>query len=267
MKRLAAITPSSRPSSLGDGAGSAAPSSGGNPYEREDLRAVCGRTLRPGGLAVTREALDLCAFPAGAHLLDLGCGPGGTLELLTGLGFEAIGLERSPALAAEARVYGRVLEGDFHDLPLEDASLDGVFCECVLSLAADPDRVLAECARVLKPGGRLALSDLVRSEVNESSPGAVQGCLAGAVPVAELVARLERTDLTVTERRDHGRALKELAARLVWQHGSVDILRRMWAGEGGCARSGDDEPVAEPPFRGRDYGYILLIAEKPSPER
>lgn len=229
-----------------------------NPYESEELRAVCGRTLRPGGLELTRAALELHPFPAGSVLLDLGCGPGGTLEFLSQQGFEPIGVEISPALADEARTHGRVIEADIHDLPLEAHSVDGIFCECVLSLAADQGRVLSECARVLRPGGALIISDIVLAaqadqEVDRSS---LAGCLSGAKALAQYIQLLKRAGFTVEQVSDQSRALKELAARLVWHYGSTDILRRLWGGPEDCGC-----------FRARDYGYALIIAGKEDSEK
>lgn len=253
-----------------------------NPYESEELRAVCGATLRPGGLELTRAALKFHPFPAGSILLDLGCGRGGTLEFLNRRGFEAIGVEKSPHLAAEARERGRVIEADIHDLPLGDHSVDGIFCECVLSLAADQNRVLSECARVLKPGGALIISDLIHSPKTEGDAARgtpVSGCLAGAKPLADYIQLLNRAGFRSEQVSDHSRALAELAARLVWQYGSTDILRRLWGGDENSGAgtgqgpvgqaappgiSGEIRPLGKPDncgrFRARDYGYALIIS-------
>gem|GEM_PF-1572475 len=255
-----------------------------NPYESEELRAVCGTTLRPGGLELTSAALKFHPFPAGSILLDLGCGRGGTLEFLSQRGFEAIGVEKSPLLAAEARQRGRVIEADIHDLPLYDHSVDGIFCECVLSLVADQGRVLSECARVLKPGGALIISDLIHSPKTEADAAVktpVSGCLAGAKPLTEYIQLLNRAGFRAEQVSDHSRALTELAARLVWRYGSTEILRRLWSGDGNsCAgtgqspsgqtepprTSGEIRPLGKPAncgrFQARDYGYALIISVK-----
>ena len=209
------------------------------PYDDPDFRAACGGVLRPGGLALTAAALDLCAFAPGARVLDLACGAGETLKLLRARGLDGLGLEASPYLAALAREHGPVISGDFHQLPLEDQSLDGVFSECALSLAERPEAVLAECARVLKNGGRLVISDLVLT-----GPEAVGGP-CGPTTAPELAVRVERAGFTVIIQRDHSQALKELAARLVWHYGSTEALKDL-----GCACTG------------RARGYVLLIAKK-----
>lgn len=198
-------------------------------------------------------ALDFQPFPVGSILLDLGCGLGGTLEFLSQRGFEAIGVELSPALAAEARTHGRVIEADIHELPLEAHSVDGIFCECVLSLAADQGRVLSECARVLRPGGALVISDIVLAALADPAAdrSSLAGCLSGAKTLTGYFQLLNRAGFTVKQVSDQSRALKELAARLVWHCGSTDILKRLWGGSEGCGC-----------FQARDYGYALIIAGK-----
>ena len=223
-----------------------------NPYENEELRAVCGETLRPGGLAVTQQALELCAFPAGSRLIDLGCGLGGTLKYLREQGFEAIGVDKSPALLTEAKVHGPVCEADFHNLPFENDYADGLLCECALSLARDKSRVLAECFRVLKAGGRLIISDIFRLKkagiINPPPAFPPGGCLHGAVDLETMRKLLQDNGFETECFADHSRALKELAARLVWHFGSTAALTELFDG---CA-SGN----------GRGFGYALFIARR-----
>jgi Methylase involved in ubiquinone/menaquinone biosynthesis len=230
-----------------------------NLYENKELRAVCGATLRPGGLAVTDEGLELCAFPRGSILIDLGCGPGGTLKHLRGKGFKAIGVDRSSPFLAEAEAFGQIVAADFHHLPFEDNFADGMLCECALSLAEDKPRVLAECFRVLKAGGRLIVSDIFRiNETGRTTPlpadQANGSCLCGAVDLATMRKLFVDRGFEVEHYRDHRQALKELAARLVWHFGSIAPLKELTGGSGTCG--------------GRDFGYALFIARaKPDDER
>ena len=223
-----------------------------DPYENKELRSVCGGTLRPGGLAITSEALALCAFPHGARLIDLGCGPGETLKYLREQGFEALGVDRSPDLLAEASAFGPVREADFHQLPFEDGSADGLLCECSLSLARDKSRVLAECFRVLKADGRLIVSDIVRMKksgaIGPRSAGQTGGCLGGAADLETMRYLFQDNGFEVEHFVDHSRALRELAAKLVWHFGSAAALKELFGGGESCD--------------GRDFGYALFIARR-----
>jgi 2-polyprenyl-3-methyl-5-hydroxy-6-metoxy-1,4-benzoquinol methylase len=111
-------------------------------------------------------------IPAGATVLDIGCGAGTDLLLAArrvGPGGRAVGLDmtaemRDRALAG-ARLCGldqvEVLEGDATALPLETASVDVVISNGVLNLVPEKERAFAEIARVLRPGGRLQIGDIV----------------------------------------------------------------------------------------------------------
>ncbi len=217
-------------------------------YQSQLFRKIVGNALRPGGLELTARALDLCAFPPGARLLDAGCGPGATLELLCNAGFSAVGLELRADFAAEAARHGPVLRSDLTaTLPLADASFSGILCECVLSLFDDKAVILKEFTRLLRPGGRLILTDPLTAGPDAAGPC---GCAAGAVSPATMDALLRAAGLTLLHCEDHSRRLRELAAYMTWHSGSVtDFLRE--AGMPGCPRPGAGS-----------LAYYLIIAEK-----
>jgi SAM-dependent methyltransferase len=138
----------------------------------------------------------LAQLNAGETVLDLGSG-GGIDVLLSvrrvGPTGKAYGLDMTDEMLALARENQRkagsenveFLKGEIENIPLPDDSVDVVISNCVINLSADKDRVLREAFRVLKPGGRLAVSDVVtRGEV----PAKVRenmllwvGCIAGAL--------------------------------------------------------------------------------------
>jgi ubiquinone/menaquinone biosynthesis C-methylase UbiE len=99
------------------------------------------------------------------------------------------------------------LKGEIEHIPLPDGTVDVIISNCVINLSADKDRVLAEAFRVLKPGGRLAVSDVVvRGEVPSEIRRSVElwiGCVAGALEEDEYRAKLakagfERIDVEPT---------------------------------------------------------------------
>jgi SAM-dependent methyltransferase len=149
----------------------------------------------------------LAELRAGETVLDLGSG-GGIDVLLSakrvGPTGKAYGLDMTDEMLALARknqaeagvTNVEFLKGEIEAIPLPDASVDVIISNCVINLSGDKDRVLAEAFRVLKPGGRFAVSDVVvRGAVPEEIRKSVElwvGCVAGAMEESEYVSRLER---------------------------------------------------------------------------
>jgi len=117
--------------------------------------------LRPGGVDITLRALEFCEFSPGSRMLDIGCGQGATLELLTAYGFDTYGLDTSHLRVEQSRgSTDNLLQSDGRLLPFFENFFDCVFLECTLSVIENPDNVLSEVSRVLKPGAFLILSDI-----------------------------------------------------------------------------------------------------------
>jgi len=148
----------------------------------------------------------LAELRAGQVVLDLGSG-GGIDVLLSarrvGPSGKAYGLDMTDEMLelarrnqAESGVSNvEFLKGEIEAIPLPDASVDVIISNCVINLSGDKDRVLAEAFRVLKPGGRFAVSDVVvRGEVPAEIRKSVElwvGCVAGAMEESEYVAKLQ----------------------------------------------------------------------------
>lgn len=107
-----------------------------------------------------RRTVRSLALPPGAVVLDLACGTGDLCRGLDAAGFTPVGIDRSPGMLSAARTTAPLVRGDALSLPFPSGSADGVVCGFALRnfLALDP--VLAECARVLRPQGRLALLEV-----------------------------------------------------------------------------------------------------------
>jgi ubiquinone/menaquinone biosynthesis C-methylase UbiE len=160
----------------------------------------------------------LAELRKGETVLDLGSG-GGIDVLLSarrvGPSGKAYGLDMTDEMLALARENQRkagienveFLKGDIESIPLPDASVDVIISNCVINLAADKRKVIAEAFRVLKPGGRFAVSDVVcRGEIPPAVRRSMElwvGCVAGALTEQEFRSVLsesgfERIDIEPT---------------------------------------------------------------------
>ena len=159
----------------------------------------------------------------GEVVLDLGCGGGLDVFLAAqkvGPAGKAIGIDMTPAMIERARAsarsgpQGRPIDNvEFHlaaidRLPLADASVDVVISNCVINLAPDKPAVFREIARVLKPGGRLAVSDIALKKPLPDEIGrdlmAYVGCIAGAIPIEQYRQGLTHAGLAAIQVIDSG---------------------------------------------------------------
>ena len=167
-----------------------------------------------------------CGNPtAAAHIrqgevvVDLGSGGGLDAFLaakMVGSKGRAIGIDMTPAMIERARANaqaGGYTNVEFHlstidNLPLPDASVDCVISNCVLNLAPDKPAVFREIFRVLKPGGRLAVSDIaLKAELSESISGSLAayvGCIAGAIRIEDYRSELLKAGFAHVEIIDSG---------------------------------------------------------------
>src|SRR5437762_5105067 len=182
-------------------------------------RGSCGGTGSCGCDPVSSnlyDAADTATLPEGAVLASLGCGnptalaelhegeivldlgSGGGIDVLlsaqrVGATGKAYGLDMTDEMLGLARENQRkagvtnveFLKGEIENIPLPDASVDVIISNCVINLSADKRRVLHEAFRVLKPGGRFAVSDVVvRGEIPDAVRRSMElwvGCVAGAL--------------------------------------------------------------------------------------
>jgi SAM-dependent methyltransferase len=156
----------------------------------------------------------LARFNAGETVLDLGSGGGIDVILSArrvGPTGKAYGLDMTDEMLALAEENKRkagisnveFLKGQIEDVPLPEGSVDVIISNCVINLSADKDRVLREAFRVLKPGGRFAVSDVVvRGEIPSDVRRSMElwvGCVAGALSEEEYRAKLEAAGFTDVE--------------------------------------------------------------------
>lgn len=107
----------------------------------------------PGGDEHTEKMLTLSRLEKGSNIIDLGAGKGESIALLRSLGYSAVGID----LQGDNK---NVIKGDFLSLPFDDHSFDGALAQCSFYVSGNTALALKECARVLRNGGVLMLSDV-----------------------------------------------------------------------------------------------------------
>jgi arsenite methyltransferase len=191
--------------------------SGKDPITSDLYRSDETGELPPEALAASLgcgNPTALAQLNPGETVLDLGSG-GGIDVLLSakrvGPTGKAYGLDMTEEMLALARENQRkagvenveFLQGEIEQIPLPDHSVDVIISNCVINLSGDKDRVLKEASRVLKPGGRFAVSDVVvRGEVPAPIRRDIElwvGCVAGALEESEYRTKLARAGFTEIE--------------------------------------------------------------------
>jgi SAM-dependent methyltransferase len=193
-------------------------------YSDEELESIpAGSNL---GLSCGNPTATANLRP-GEVVVDLGSGGGLDVFLAArkvGPTGRAIGIDMTPAMLDRARANAlaqglenvEFLEGTIDRLPLPDGSVDCVLSNCVVNLAPDKNAVFREIARVLRPGGRVAISDIALKKPMPAEVAtdvlAYVGCIAGAIPIEEYVAGLEAAGLVDVRVVDTGKDLNAYTA-------------------------------------------------------
>lgn len=243
-----------------------------------DLVSVfLGESYHPGGLELTRDLADALALTPGERVLDVASGVGTTAVFLAGArGVEVLGIDLGDAQieAARARASGAGLAGrvrfefgDAEGLPVDDACFDAAVCECAFCTFPDKATAAAELFRVLRPGGRVGISDVwLESDCLDAELAGLVGriaCLADARPIPEVRAILETAGFVVDHVARYDEAMLETIERIEARLRAlrlVDLpLLRPFNLRRGIELARRAADVVE---RG-DAGYMLITATKP----
>lgn len=265
-------------------------------YEHEWVRILLGESFHPGGLMLTERLGRLLHLDRRSVVLDVACGQGtSAAHLARTFGCRVIGVDLSAQTIARARgnltpatgvagartapeatrASGTAALVEFHigdgeNLPIPDASVDAVICECAFCTFPSKDRAAAEFARVLRPGGVVGLSDLTRVgqlPAELDSLLAWIACIADARPAPEYVAYLCDVGLSNPIMEAHDEALTEMVTTVRAKLLGAELLIKL----GKMSLSGVDideaksmARVAEMAVRRGQLGYTLITARKES---
>ncbi|GAA3742785.1 hypothetical protein HDA32_003242 [Spinactinospora alkalitolerans] len=249
-------------------------------YGGDAVALLLGDSYHPGGLALTRRLADALALAGDRTVLDVASGPGATARLLAiehgvlvhGVDLGEETLRAARARTAEAGLSDRVRFhlGDAERLPLPDAACDALVCECAFCTFPDKAAAAAEFARVLRPGGRVGITDVTVSP--GGLPDELAGiagwvaCIADARPAADYGRLLEGAGLRPIREERHDAAV----ARMIDQIDARMRVLAMTAPDRLSAAGVVPDavgPYLEAARRAVEegaIGYALLVAEKPA---
>ncbi len=206
-------------------------------YESEIVARLLGESFHPGGAQLTERLGQWLGLTSESCVLDAASGKGtSALVLAQRFGCSVIGVDLSARnvefAAAEAERAGlaervRFTVGDAEHLPLDTASVDALICECAFCTFPDKPRATQEFARVLKPGGRVGLSDITRAP---GPPGELAdlmawiACLADARPAVSYAAWLTDAGFTSVTVESHDHLLLEMIRRIGGRLLATEVL-------------------------------------------
>jgi SAM-dependent methyltransferase len=219
-------------------------------YESCVFDQLLGETLRPGGLGLTARLARVTGIGDGYTVLDTGCGKGTTAFFLAReYDCHVVGIDLSDEMiswcrskAGEEGLTERVgfLLGDGENLPFCDGSFDAVISECSLSLLPNKELATRDIKRVLKPRGKLLITDFIlRGDISQELRGQITFpcCLAGAWRVEEYISLFARNGFQRPYMEDHSHELGKVGYQLGMTLGSADnFVSRLPTGP--CRRKG-----------------------------
>lgn len=209
-------------------------------YQTDWVRLLLGESFHPGGLALTSRLGLLLGLDSNSVVLDVACGRGtSTIHLARTFGCRVIGIDLGADNAATAHqaakqsgmdTLAEFRVGDGEAIPLDDASIDVVICECAFCTFPDKDQAAAEFARVLRPGGRVGLSDLTRfGQLPPELEGVLAwvACIADARPVEEYALYLQHAGFRNVSTENHDGALSEMVSNIHQRLIASELLAKL----------------------------------------
>ncbi len=249
-------------------------------YGSNWAQLLIGDSMHPGGLELTERLGGLLELDSGSRLLDVASGRGVSgLALAQTFGCHVTGIDLSPAGVEAANREARRADlsdqvkfeiGDAEALGFDEGAFDAVLCECAFCTFPNKLNAALGMARVLKPGGRLGLSDLVRRQELPPELQTLAGwlaCMADAMGESDYIDCLETAGFRLQHFELHDDALTDLLERIRGRLFAATVLARIGAIDIPAAdldQATEIARAAESAVRGGGLGYVLMTAVKKS---
>lgn len=248
-------------------------------YESDLARALLGDSFHPGGERLTARLGELLQLGPHTRVLDVASGNGNSAILLalhfgcevTGIDFGAANV-RAAAEKAAGLPGVTFVEGDAERLDFADATFDAIVCECAFCTFPDKRAAASEFARVLRPGGRVGISDLTRAA---ALPAELEGllawiaCIGDARPVDEYVGYLTAAGFDVTTVEPHNAALAEMARDVQGRLLGLELmtgLRQLKIPGADLQQAKTFARAASTAIAQGLLGYSVIVGRRPSAE-
>jgi len=248
-------------------------------YQSDWARLLLGDSFHPGGLALTERLGTLLNLSPGKRVLDVATGQGASaIFLAQRFGCDVIGIDfgdasiqvaTTAANAAGVAHLTRFQQGDAETLVgIDDSAFDAVICECAFCTFPDKPAATGQFMRVLRPGGRVALSDLTRAgETPESLQGLLAwiACIADAQPIEEYTRYFEEAGFYITLTEAHDEALLSMVRDIRGNLLGTELLARLKRLDLPGADFEQAKALARAAFEAvqrKRFGYALIVASK-----
>lgn len=259
-------------------------------YDTDTFSAFLKDTIHPGGLPLTQRVVELASPDTGSIILDIACGRGvACLLLAEKYGCRVAGIDMSKNKIAAARESAKTrgvsrqtgfAVSDAEVLPFQDGVFDILISECSFSILPDKEKAVRGIRRVLRPGGRFLMTDVVRKA--DASGEKVDGlsscstfplvpCIAGARPVEEYLRLFKQAGFQIDHVEDHSIEMKKLGYKMVLAFGGWEgFLERLSSDlQSSLDIRGKQDPVGcsleayRNIFKKIRLGYALIMMSKP----
>ncbi|MBU3947701.1 MAG: methyltransferase domain-containing protein [Proteobacteria bacterium] len=250
-------------------------------YEANEFNQVLDEILHPGGLELTKKTAESAGIQNGDLVLDIASGRGSSACFIsdvfdcrvigTDLSLESSSLARKKAQKLPLSNKAEFCLADAESLPFADSVFDAVITECAFSLFPDKTTVAREIIRVLKPGGKFSMSDVILNHplISDLKDEVLFNCcFTGALTKDGYIEVFSKAGLEYDLFEDHSIELKKIALRLISGYGSLNDFWKQFAGRSisccSTVKNGTDPQIEwKRLFAESKPGYAVFSFRKP----